>query len=105
MARQQSAGRSSARRYSEVEKAQVVRLVRALRAELGTDHGTVRRVADLNRTGFGGGSGVPRFARSGWWISDGGLRRTVVAPTAFASAQRAPIEFDRIVVAVASDAT
>ena len=59
----------------------------------------------LNRTGFGGGSGVPRFARSGWWISDGGLRRTVVAPTAFASAQRAPIEFDRIVVAVASDAT
>ena len=46
MARQQSAGRSSARRYSEVEKVQAVRLVRALRAELGTDHGTVRRVAD-----------------------------------------------------------
>ena len=51
MARQQSAGRSSARRYSEVEKAQAVRLVRALRAELGTDHGTVRRVAD--QLGFG----------------------------------------------------
>ena len=51
MARQQSAGRSSARRYSEVEKAQAVRLVRALRAELGTDHGTVHRVAD--QLGFG----------------------------------------------------
>ena len=51
MARQQSAGRSSARRYSEVERAQAVRLVRALRAELGTDFGTVRRVAD--QLGFG----------------------------------------------------
>ena len=51
MARQQSAGRSSARRYSEVEKAQAVRLVRALRAELGTDHGAVRRVGD--QLGFG----------------------------------------------------
>ena len=47
MARQQSAGRSSARRYSEVEKAQAVRALRALRAELGT----VRRVAD--QLGFG----------------------------------------------------
>ena len=51
MARQQSAGGASARRYSEVEKAQAVRLVRALRAELGTDYGTVRRVAD--QLGFG----------------------------------------------------
>ena len=48
---------------------------------------------------------MPRFVRSGWWISGGGLRRTVVAPTAFASAQRASIEFDRVVVAVASDVT
>ena len=48
---------------------------------------------------------APCFVRSGWWISDGGLRRTVVAPTAFAAAQRAPIELDGIVVAVASDAT
>ena len=46
MARQQSAGRPSARRYSEVDKAQAVRSVRALRAELGTDDATVRRVAD-----------------------------------------------------------
>ena len=45
------------------------------------------------------------FARSGWWISDGGLRRAVVVPTAFAVARRASIELDGIVVAVASDAT
>ena len=35
----------TARRYSPEEKAQAVRLVRQLRAELGTDHGTVKRVA------------------------------------------------------------
>ena len=51
MASRQSAGRGSSRRYSEVEKAQAVRLVRALRAELGTDRGTVGRVAD--QLGFG----------------------------------------------------
>ena len=51
MATERRAGRASSRRYSEVEKAQAVRLVRALRAELGTDHGTVRRVAD--QLGFG----------------------------------------------------
>ncbi len=51
MASGHSAGRGSSRRYSEVEKAQAVRLVRALRAELGTSRGTVRRVAD--QLGFG----------------------------------------------------
>src|SRR3954471_19012007 len=39
------------RRYTPEEKAQAVRLVRQLRAELGTDHGTVFRVA--NQLGFG----------------------------------------------------
>ena len=33
------------RRYSQDEKAAAVRMVRTLRAELGTDHGTVKRVA------------------------------------------------------------
>ena len=33
------------------EKAQAVRLVRQLRAELGTDHGTVKRVA--HQLGYG----------------------------------------------------
>ena len=46
-----SPGRPSTRRYSAAEKAQAVRLVRQLRAELGTDHGTVRRVAD--QLGYG----------------------------------------------------
>jgi transposase len=39
------------RRYTDEEKAQAVRLVRQLRAELGTEHGTVFRVA--NQLGFG----------------------------------------------------
>ncbi len=34
------------RRYTPEEKARAVRLVRQLRKELGTSHGTVQRVAD-----------------------------------------------------------
>ena len=44
-------GRPTTRRYSEEEKAQAVRLVRQLRAELGTEHGTIQRVAD--QLGYG----------------------------------------------------
>jgi transposase len=44
-------GRRSQRRYTPEEKAQAVRLVRQLRAELGTEHGTVQRVAD--QLGYG----------------------------------------------------
>jgi transposase len=39
-------GKPTTRRYSPEEKARAVRLVRQLRKELGTMHGTVRRVAD-----------------------------------------------------------
>ena len=39
-------GRPTARRYSPEDKARAVRLVRQLRKELGTTHGTIRRVAD-----------------------------------------------------------
>lgn len=39
-------GKPTTRRYSPEEKARAVRLVRQLRKELGTSHGTVRRVAD-----------------------------------------------------------
>jgi transposase len=39
-------GKPTTRRYSPEEKARAVRLVRQLRNELGTTHGTVRRVAD-----------------------------------------------------------
>lgn len=41
----------SQRRYSPEEKAQAVRLVRQLRAELGTERGTIQRVA--HQLGYG----------------------------------------------------
>jgi len=51
MPREQSPGKPTTRRYTEEEKAQAVRLVRQLRRELGTEHGTVQRVAD--QLGYG----------------------------------------------------
>ena len=44
-------GKPTTRRYSEEEKAQAVRLVRQLRRELGTEHGTIQRVAE--QLGYG----------------------------------------------------
>ncbi|MBC7988834.1 MAG: IS3 family transposase [Luteimonas sp.] len=38
-------GKPTTRRYSPVEKTAAVRMVRTLRAELGTEHGTIQRVA------------------------------------------------------------
>lgn len=46
MPKEQSPGRPTTRRYTDVEKADAVRLVRQLRKELGSDHGTVQRVAE-----------------------------------------------------------
>jgi transposase-like protein len=51
MPKEQSPGKPTTRRYSEEEKAQAVRLVRQLRKELGTEHGTVKRVAE--QLGYG----------------------------------------------------
>ena len=45
MSQDQTTGKPTARRYSPEEKAAAVRMVRTLRAELGTEHGTVHRVA------------------------------------------------------------
>ena len=45
MPQEQVPGKPQTRRYSPEEKASAVRMVRTLRAELGTDHGTVKRVA------------------------------------------------------------
>jgi transposase-like protein len=45
MPKELSPGKPTTRRYSPEEKAQAVRLVRQLRRELGTDHGTIQRVA------------------------------------------------------------
>ena len=62
-------GKPTTRRYSEAEKEQAVRLVRQLRRELGTDHGTVQRVAE--QLGYG-----PETVRK--WVQradiDGGLK-------------------------------
>jgi transposase len=41
MPKEQSPGKPTTRRYSPEEKAAAVRMVRTLRAELGTEHGTV----------------------------------------------------------------
>jgi transposase len=51
MPKEQSPGHPNTRRYSPEEKAAAVRMVRTLRAELGTDHGTVYRVA--RQLGYG----------------------------------------------------
>jgi transposase len=51
MPKEQSPGKPTTRRYTPEEKAAAVRMVRALRAELGTEHGTVQRVAE--QLGYG----------------------------------------------------
>jgi hypothetical protein len=44
MPKEQSPGKPTGRRYRPEEKAGAVRMVRTLRAELGTEHGTVQRL-------------------------------------------------------------
>lgn len=44
-------GKPTTRRYSPEEKAAAVRMVRSLRAELGTEQGTIQRVA--GQLGYG----------------------------------------------------
>ncbi len=51
MPQEQVAGKPTTRRYSQQEKDAAVRLVRTLRAELGTTQGTVQRVAE--QLGYG----------------------------------------------------
>ena len=51
MPKEQTSGKPTTRRYSSEEKAAAVRMVRALRAELGTAQGTVQRVA--TQLGYG----------------------------------------------------
>src|SRR5215204_6545416 len=46
MGDERTPGRPTTRRYTPEEKARAVRLVRQLRKELGTKHGTIQRVAD-----------------------------------------------------------
>ena len=69
---EQRAGKPTTRRYRDQEKANAVRLVRQLRAELGTEHGTVQRVAEQL------GYGVESVRK---WVAqadvDGGVRSGV----------------------------
>ena len=54
MPKEQSSGKPTTRRYSEQEKAaavRMVRMVRMVRAETGSEHGTIKRVAD--QLGYG----------------------------------------------------
>jgi transposase len=51
MPKEQSPGKPTSRRYSPEEKVAAVRMVGTLRAELGTEHGTVQRVA--HQLGYG----------------------------------------------------
>ncbi|MDP7707411.1 IS3 family transposase [Mycobacterium sp. TY815] len=51
MPKEQASGKPTARRYSPEEKSAAVRMVRTLRAELGTEQGTVSRVA--RQLGYG----------------------------------------------------
>ncbi len=51
MGQERTPGKPTTRRYSDAEKAQAVRLVRELRRELGTTHGTIERVA--RQLGYG----------------------------------------------------
>ena len=51
MPEEMSPGRPTTRRYTDAEKVQAVRLVRQLRRELKTEHGTIQRVA--TQLGYG----------------------------------------------------
>jgi transposase-like protein len=51
MPKEQLPGKPTTRRYAEEEKAAAVRMVRTLSAELGGEHGTVKRVAE--QLGYG----------------------------------------------------
>jgi transposase len=46
MGSERTPGKPTTRRYSPAEKDQAVRMVRQLRRELGTKHGTIQRVAE-----------------------------------------------------------
>ena len=46
MSQEMSPGKPTTRRYSEAEKERAVRMVRQLRKELGSDHDTIKRVAE-----------------------------------------------------------
>jgi len=79
MAGEKSLGKPTTRRYTPDEKEQAIRLVRQLRKELGTDHGTVYRVA--RQLGYGVES-----VRA--WVRQADIDDGVAAGTTSAEAER-----------------
>jgi transposase-like protein len=73
MPREKSPGKPTTRRYTDGEKADAVRLVRQLRKELGSEHGTVQRVADQL------GYGVESVRK---WVLDADARDGISGPDA-----------------------
>ncbi|WP_248193757.1 IS3 family transposase [Micrococcus endophyticus] len=78
MPKEQTAGKPTTRRYSP-EEAAAVRMVRTLRAELGTEHGTVQRVA----TQLGYGVESVRM-----WVKQADIDDGVTSGVSSAEAQR-----------------
>ena len=70
---------TTSRRYTDEEKAAAVRMVRTLRAELGTNQGTVKRVAD--QLGYGVES-----VRT--WVKQAEIDEGLVAGTTTEESQR-----------------
>ena len=79
MPKEQTAGKPTTRRYSPEEKTAAVRMVRTLRAELGTEHGTVNRVA----TQLGYGVESVRM-----WVKQADIDDGVTSDVSSAEAQR-----------------
>jgi transposase-like protein len=73
MPKEKSPGKPTTRRYTDGEKADAVRLVRQLRKELGSEHGTVQRVADQL------GYGVESVRK---WVLDADARDGIAGPDA-----------------------
>ena len=63
MSKEQVPGKPRTRRYTPEEKAGAVRMVRTLRAELGTEHGTVQRVVSQLGVRRGVGASVGQAGR------------------------------------------
>jgi transposase len=79
MGREKSLGKPTTRRYTPDEKEQAIRLVRQLRKELGTDHGTVYRVA--RQLGYG-----IEWVRA--WVRQADIDDGVTAGTTSSEAER-----------------
>ena len=75
MPKEQSPGKPTTRRYSAGGEGRAVRMVRQLRAELGTEHGTVQRVAEPARLRHGVGAVLGAAGRHRRRVSARGQHR------------------------------